>query len=151
MPPLPNPPSLTRRRSDNSHQETWLVYCDGVQVGSIGERAGVPVTADPWQWSCGFYPGLAPGQRRGGIAPTFAEARDGFERDWADLLPEIPEGAFDANRYSVAFTAWKYRMFDTGCRMPTQTKSDVSKCFCGVEITSSSSEAHIRDHHMDPA
>ena len=61
-------PALTRRRSDNQHQETWHVYFGDVQVGTIGERAGVPVDVDQWSWSCGFYPGLHPGQYRYGIA-----------------------------------------------------------------------------------
>jgi hypothetical protein len=144
-------PTLTRRRSDNPHQEVWQIHCAGVCIGTIGERAGVPVHADQWQWSCGFHPGLGPGQERRGVAPTFAEARAGFEADWTTLQPEIPEGALEANRYSTAFTAWKYRMWECGCRMPTQNTSGVSTCFCGVEITNASSEAHIRESHMERA
>jgi hypothetical protein len=34
-------------------------------------------------------------------APTFAEARAGFETDCQALLPQVPEGAFDENRYST--------------------------------------------------
>jgi hypothetical protein len=49
-------PALTRRRSDNPHQVTWHVYYGDVHVGTIGERAGVPVDVDRWGWSCGFYP-----------------------------------------------------------------------------------------------
>jgi hypothetical protein len=30
--------SLTRRRSDNPHRETWHVYYDEIRVGTIGER-----------------------------------------------------------------------------------------------------------------
>jgi len=36
-------PALTRRRSPDTSQETWLVYYGDVRVGSIGQRAGVPV------------------------------------------------------------------------------------------------------------
>jgi hypothetical protein len=36
-------PALTRRRSDNPHQLTWHVYYGDVRVGTIGERADVPV------------------------------------------------------------------------------------------------------------
>jgi hypothetical protein len=61
-------PALTRRRSTNLHLVTWHVYYGDVPVGMIGQRAGVPVDADQWQWSCGFYPGLEPGQHRHGIA-----------------------------------------------------------------------------------
>lgn len=38
--------ALTRRRSDNEHQETWQIYFGDVCVGSIGLRAGVPTSAD---------------------------------------------------------------------------------------------------------
>jgi hypothetical protein len=62
--------SLTRRRSDNDHSENWSVYYGDVRVGWIGQRAGVPVDVDQWGWSCGFYPGLHPGQRDGS-ATTF--------------------------------------------------------------------------------
>ncbi len=31
---------LTRRRSDNPHQETWNIYLGEVRVGRIGKRAG---------------------------------------------------------------------------------------------------------------
>jgi hypothetical protein len=82
-------PQLTRRRSDNPHHAVWHVYFGDVRVGTIGERAGVPVDVDQWQWSCGFYPGLHPGQHRHGTVATFAEARAGFEADWRSLLPEI--------------------------------------------------------------
>ena len=82
--------ALTRRRSDNPHQVTWHVYYGDVHVGTIGERAGAPVDVDQWQWSCGFYPGLHPGQHRYGTAISFEEARAGFEADWNDLLPEYP-------------------------------------------------------------
>jgi hypothetical protein len=55
-------PTLTRRRSDNPHLFTRYVYYGDVRVGVIGERAGVPVDVDQGQSSCGFYPGLHPGQ-----------------------------------------------------------------------------------------
>ncbi len=69
-------PALTRRRSDNAHQETWHVYFGDVHVGTIGERAGVPGDLHQWQWRCGFYPGCEPGEHLDGTArlvqtPTF--------------------------------------------------------------------------------
>ena len=91
-------PALTRRRSDNPHHEVWHVYYDDVHVGTISERAGVPVDVDQLGWTCGFYPGLHPGEHRYGSAASFAEARDGFAADWGGLLPEIPEDAFDECR-----------------------------------------------------
>ena len=92
-------PTLTRRRSDNPHRETWHIHFDDVQVGPISERSGVPVDRDQWQWSCGFYPGLHPGQHRYGVAPTLAEARAGFEAHWNRLQAEMPEGALDEYRH----------------------------------------------------
>ena len=75
-------PSLTRRRSDNPHQENWHVYYGDVQVGRIGERAGVPVDVDQWRWSCGFYPGTEPSDYEYGIAANFFTARREFEIAW---------------------------------------------------------------------
>ena len=40
-------PTLSRRRSDNPHQITWHVHYGDLHVGTIGERAGVPVDVDP--------------------------------------------------------------------------------------------------------
>jgi hypothetical protein len=140
---------LTRRRSkDNHHRETRHIYFGDVHVGSIGERVGIPVGVDRWGWLCGLYPGFDPGQHRHGTAPTFAEARAAFEADWHAL---VPEGAFDENRYSSAFTAWKHRMWDCGCRMPTQTRDGRTTCFCGIEISNVSINAHIRERHMENA
>ncbi|MEY9744933.1 hypothetical protein ABIF65_004307 [Bradyrhizobium japonicum] len=49
-----NNTALTRRRSDNPHEETWHIYSGDVRIGTIGVRAGVPVHADQWAWSMGF-------------------------------------------------------------------------------------------------
>jgi hypothetical protein len=67
--------TLTRRRSIDRHHETWRVHYDDVHVGTMGRRAGVPVDVDQWGWSCGFYPGLNPGQHQDGSAETFDLAR----------------------------------------------------------------------------
>jgi hypothetical protein len=124
-------PVLTRRRSDNPHQVTWHVYYGDVRVGSIGERAGVPVDVDQWQWSCGFYPGLYPGQHRYGTAASFEEARVGFEADWKALLPAIPEGAFAEWRHQRDFTRQKYANWERGERMPSQKTNSMMRCPCG--------------------
>jgi len=56
-------PQLARRRDPEAHhQETWHVYYGDVRVGTISERAGVPVDEDKWGWNCGFYPGTEPGE-----------------------------------------------------------------------------------------
>ncbi|UFW48504.1 MULTISPECIES: hypothetical protein [Bradyrhizobium] len=68
--------TLTCGRSDNPHGETWHIYFNDVRIGTIGERAGVPVHADQWAWSVGFYPGMEPGTQRSGIASSFNAARE---------------------------------------------------------------------------
>jgi hypothetical protein len=50
----------TRRRADNPHQVTWHVYYGDVHVGTIGERAGVPVDVDKWLGLAGFIPACIP-------------------------------------------------------------------------------------------
>jgi hypothetical protein len=128
-------PALTRRRSDNPHQVTWHVYFDDVRVGTIGERAGVPVDVDQWQWSCGFYPGLHPGQHRYGTTATFDEARAGFEVAWCGLQPNIPDAAFEEWRHQRDFTERKYAEWDRG-ECPSRIASSMMTCPCGVRFDS---------------
>jgi len=141
-------PKLTRRRTADRHRETWHVYYGEVRVGAIGERAGVPVHGDQWGWSCGFYPGLEPGQHRYGTAKTFEAARGGFEADWNALLSEIPEGAFDEYRRHRALHAWKETMWAAGLPLPTQVASGRSQCYCGAQIDVRSVDQHIDAEHM---
>ena len=129
-------PSLTRRRSDNPHHETWHVYYGDVHVGSIGKRAGVPVGVDQWQWSCGFHPGLYPGQHRYGTAATFAEARFGFEADWNALLPKIPDGAFDEYQHDRDYRAEIRAIHVRGEKLPSEIPSSLMRCICGVTFDS---------------
>ena len=42
-------------------------------------------------------------------------------------------------------------MWDTGCRMPTQTVDGWSKCFCGAPINNKTSYDHIIRCHMEAA
>jgi len=63
-------PALTRRRDLDARQESWPIYFGDVHVGTIGLRSGNPVGSDPWQWSCGFYPGSHPGECTPGTAAT---------------------------------------------------------------------------------
>jgi hypothetical protein len=144
-------PTLSRRRSDNPHQITWHVHYGDLHVGTIGERAGVPVDVDPWQWSCGFYPGLHPGQHRYGTAPTFEEARAGFEADWKALLREIPEGAFEEYRQDRESRAEMRAIQACGEKLPSEVFSLIMRCVCGVRFDSHkptesyrSPRAHLR-------
>jgi len=141
-------PTLTRRRTADSHRKTWHIYYGDVRVGAIGERAGVPVHGDQWGWSCGFYPGLEPRQHRCGTAATFEAARLGFEADWNTLLAEIPQGAFEQYRHHRALHTWKETMWAAGLPLPTQVASGRSQCYCGAEIDVRSVDQHIDAEHM---
>lgn len=137
---------LTRRRSDNEHNETWHIYFGDVRIGTIRIRAGVPISADQWGWSLGFYPGMEPGVQRSGSAATFDDARSLFEQAWQQLKPTLTEERFEEWRRSRDYRAWKDRMWAEKCRMPTQNENGWSKCFCGEPI-SVACEEHIHTAH----
>jgi hypothetical protein len=141
-------PTLTRRRSTDTHRETWHVYYGDLRVGTIGERAGVPVDVDQWGWSCGFYPGLEPGQHQDGSAETFELARTAFEDAWERLMPKIPDGAFEQYQRSRAFHRWKECMWKQGMPLPTQMASGRSQCYCGAKIDCQTVGPHITAEHM---
>jgi hypothetical protein len=143
-------PALTRRRADNA-QETWHIFFGDVRIGTIGKRAGVPVHADQWGWSCGFHPGIEPGQHKSGSASTFDAARATFCGTWERLLPQIPHGAFDEYRRDRAFHRWKGRMWADGKPLPTQLANGRSECFCGAPIDVETSWQHIYHYHMETA
>jgi hypothetical protein len=112
------------------------------------QRAGVPVDVDQWQWSCGFYPGLRPGQHRYGTAASFEEARlVEFEADWKALLPEIPESAFEKWRHQRDFTKEKYASWARGEKLPSEIASSMVRCVCGVRFDSWKSEESY-DHRL---
>ena len=138
---------MTRRRSDDEHQETWDVYFDDVRIGKIGVRAGVPTSTDQWGWSVGFYPGMEPGAQRSGSAETFDEARAAFEAAWQQLEPTLNEDNFEAWRRSRDFNAWKNRMWAERCRLPTQNENGWSKFFCGEPISAAACEVHVHTVH----
>jgi hypothetical protein len=142
--------SLTRRRDPDSREEAWLIFYGDVHVGTIGRRSGNPTGTDAWDWRCGFYPGSDPGDSTGGTAADFDQARDAFERAWTIFLSKRTEADFEEWRRDRASTAWKYAMWDAGCKLPTQMANGRSRCFCGVEITIADADAHIYSQHMEP-
>ena len=144
-------PELTRRRSTEASEECWHVYYGAVHAGTIAIRTGNPHDEDPWEWSCGFYPGSEPGEQQNGTAATFDEARADFECAWRVFLSNRTEADFQEWREAQAFTAWKYRMFDTGHRLPTQSTDGRSTCFCGVGLTIGSVPDHVRSAHLETA
>jgi hypothetical protein len=137
-------PALTRRRSSDS-PDCWHVYYGDVRVGTIAVRAGVPVDVDQWGWQCGFYPPSHHGRDYAGTADTFEQARAEFEAAWREYLPKCTEADF---RRQEAWTAWKYAMWDAGCRMPTQSTSGRARCFCGATIDIQGTATHVYAAHM---
>jgi len=124
-------PALTRRRSPDAPQETWLVYHGDVRVGSIAIRSGNPADTDPWGWSCGFYPGSHPREHQSGTAATFDQARAGFEAAWRVFLSNRTEADFQEWRDQRDRTARKYAMWEAGERLPSQRPTSIMRCACG--------------------
>jgi hypothetical protein len=63
----------------------------------IGDQAG-EIPCAPWEWQCGFYPGLGPGECTSGTAETFDQARADFEAAWKVFLSNRTEADFQARR-----------------------------------------------------
>ncbi len=144
-------PVLTRRRNPDARQESWYILFGDIHVGTIGLRSGVPMHADQWQWSCGFYPLSHRGLREGGIASDFFKARIDFGAGWDRLSPKITKEDLAEYRRERAWMAWKQRMWSCGRRMPTQEPDGRSVCFCGVTIDTAGMSDHVRSEHMDYA
>lgn len=139
---------LTRRPDNDPHKAGgWFVYFGDVRVGHIGKRTGVPTHAPQWGWSCGFFPGCDPGQQTHGTGETFEEAKADFEKAWQQLSATRTEVHFELWRQSRDFHAWKDRMHDERVPMPTQTRNDRARCFCGAEITTASIPKHVQAAH----
>jgi hypothetical protein len=109
-------PELTRRRSEHNRQ-CWHVYYGDVHVGTIAERVGNPHDTDPWEWSCGFYPGSHPREHQSDTAATFEQARADFERAWLVFLSNRTEADFQAWRDQRDWTERKYALWDAGGRL----------------------------------
>jgi hypothetical protein len=67
------------------------------------------------------------------------------------FLSNRTEADFQECRDERAFTAWKYRMWDTGQRLPTQVTDGRSTCFCGARLTIGSVSDHVRSAHLETA
>jgi hypothetical protein len=89
-----------------------------VRVGTIARRVGNPFDTDPWEWTCGFYPGSHPRECTSDTSETFHQARSEFEAAWAVFLSKRTEADFHEWRDQRDWTAEKYRRFDRGERMP---------------------------------
>jgi hypothetical protein len=111
----------------------------------------VPDYADQWQWSCGFYPVSHRGEREDGTAPDFFKARADFGPAWSPPLQKITDADLVEFRRERAWVAWKYRMWDWGCKLPTQEPNGQSRCFCGAEIDVAGVSHHVYAAHSDGA
>jgi hypothetical protein len=110
-------PELTRRRSTDAREECWHSYYGDLHAGTIAIRTGNPHDEDPWEWTCGFYPGSHPGDHQNGTAATFDEARAGFESARLVFLSKRTEADFQAWRDQRDWTARKYALWDAGKRL----------------------------------
>jgi hypothetical protein len=76
---------------------------------------------------------------------------DAFESAWRVFLAKRTEADFDEYRKHRAWTAWKYAMWDSGCKLPTQVASGQSRCFCGAVIDIKGMSQHVHIAHMKAA
>jgi hypothetical protein len=140
--------TLTRCRNNDPHCEGWRIFYGDVQVGTIAKSAGMPLESKQWNWSCGFYPGVEPGQQRSGSAASYEKARAAFERAWRQLLPQLTPESFEVHRRHLTFERWKYRMWKEGFKLPTQLASGRLECLCGMPIDIDGFRQHFNEHHM---
>jgi hypothetical protein len=138
--------SLTRRRSAE-HQDCWYLFYNGVQVGLIARRAGAPVDSAAWGSSCGFHPGMDPGEHQDGTAATFDAARAEFDEAWRWVLPRLSQGQLQEWLDHHNMVAWKRQVHDRGLPLPTQRADSQACCFCGIEITLRNMNQHILRQH----
>jgi hypothetical protein len=103
-------PALTRRRSADHRHKCWHIYYGDVHVGTIAERIGNPHDTDPWEWSCGFYPGSHPREHKSDTAATFEDARADFERAWQVFFSNRTEADFQKWRDQRDWTERKYAL-----------------------------------------
>jgi hypothetical protein len=132
---MPEPLNLTRRRNPD-RPDCWHVYYGDVQAGTIAMRVGNPHDTDPWEWSCGFYPGSHPREIQSGTSATFDDARAEFASAWAVFLANRTAADFQAWRHDRDWTAWKYAMWKRGELLPSQRPDTMMRCPCGITFDS---------------
>ena len=96
-------------------------------------------------------PGSHPRECTSGTAASFDQARADFEEAWRVFLADRTEADFDEYRKHRAWTAWRYAMWDSGCKLPTQLASGQSSCFCGAVIDIKGMSQHVHVAHMEAA
>jgi len=140
------PPSAAARRQPRNLADPF-----DIRVGSIIQRAGVPVDKGQWGWSVGFDPASHRDLRASGTAKSFDAARAAFDVAWQWLLSKFTEADFRDYRRHRAFHQWKHQMWDAGLKLPTQVADGRSTCFCGAAIDVADVESHVYAAHMESA
>jgi hypothetical protein len=72
-----------------------------------------------------------------------------FERAWTAFSARRTEADYEAWRRDRASHAWKYAMWDAGCKLPTQTADRRSLLWRGDWIEDM--DQHIYPAHIDKA
>jgi hypothetical protein len=140
--------ALTRRRNNDPIVTAGLSSMAMFRSARSPRAPACRSNPSGWNWLYGFYPGIEPGQQRGGSAASYERARAAFERAWRQLLPQLTPESFEVHRRQLAFEHWKHRMWKEGFKTPTQLASGRSECFCGAAIDIASTEQHVYEHHM---
>ncbi|MBR1187278.1 hypothetical protein [Bradyrhizobium sp. AUGA SZCCT0160] len=140
--------TLTRRRDRDRRDDHWQIFYGDVRVGTIGKRAGVPGNVDQWGWYCGFHPASQRGLADAGTAVDFEHARLAFDRAWQTIQPRCTEEDFASYRQQRAWNRWKQKMWETGCKLPTQSTDGRSTCYCGATIDTVTMDRHIYAAHL---
>jgi hypothetical protein len=79
------------------------------------------------------------------LSGQYAES---MPQPFEEKVARVMHGDFAAYRQQRAMTAWKYAMWDAGCKMPTQVPDGRAQCFCGAEIDMATMDGHICAAHM---
>jgi hypothetical protein len=105
-------------RPDPSRADCWLIYCDGIHVGTVAKAAGAGKAAiDRWHWQAGFYAGTRPGQIKTGTERSFELAHARFYRAWLNFaFSRTPADLKFLRDHIDRFT--EYGPSDTGERVP---------------------------------
>jgi hypothetical protein len=141
----------TRRRNPDARQESWQVCYSDVRVGSIAMRSAIRPTPTRGAGAAASIRAAIQRECTSGTAATFDQARADFEESWRVFLANRTEADFDEYRKHRAWTAWKYAMWDSGCKLPTQLASGRSTCFCGAVIDIKGMSRHVHIAHMEAA
>jgi hypothetical protein len=113
---MPGPDIPLTRRRPADRQDCWHIYYGDVHAGTITMRAGNPHDPDPWEWSCGFYPGSKPGEIQSGTSATFEDARADFASAWKTFFAP-QRGRFSGLALPARFN--RLEIHDVGSRFQT--------------------------------